>query len=127
MKKQVLFVSAVILSLTFSSCGGEAKEPAVEETTTETTTTTETETPAPATDEAPAVEETAPVTTKKETKTKPKETAATVEKEILDTKTSVKKGLGDKIEQGMKREAEKVVEKEIIETKTSAKKGALKL
>jgi hypothetical protein len=71
------------------------------------------------------VEETTVV--KKETKTKPKETAASVEKEIISTKTSVKKGMGDKIEQGMKREDEKVVEKEILETKTSAKKGTVKL
>jgi hypothetical protein len=89
MKKQVLFVSAVVLSLAFASCGGEEKAPVVEETSTTETTTTETEV-TPATEEAPAVVEEKKVV-KKETKKEPKQTAAEVAEGIVVTKGNVKK------------------------------------
>jgi ABC-type uncharacterized transport system auxiliary subunit len=100
MKKQFLFVSAVVLAMTFTSCGAEEKK--AEETTTET--------PAPAVeptaeqaveeevmDAAPAaaaVEETKKVV-KKEAKKEVKETAAQAMGKV-ETKTIGKESIKSK-------------------------------
>jgi hypothetical protein len=122
MKKQVLFVSAVVLSLAFASCGGEEKAPVVEETsTTETTTettTTETEV-TPATEEAPAVVEEKKVV-KKETKKEPKQTAAEVAEGIVVTKGNAKKPTNATLE--VKKIEEQAIDKGATETKTLMRK-----
>ena len=118
MKKKVLFVSAVVLSLAFASCGGEEKAPVVEETSTTETTTTETEV-TPATEEAPAVVEEKKVV-KKETKKEPKQTAAEVAEGIVVTKGNVKKPTNATLE--VKKIEEQAIDKGATETKTLMRK-----
>ena len=112
MKKQVLFVSAVVLSLSFASCGGEEKAPVVEETTTETEV-------APATEDAPVVVE-EKKTVKKVTKTEPKQTAAEVKESMVVTKGNVKKPANAALE--VRKIEEQTIDKSATDIKSGQKK-----